>query len=179
MTRYVALIRGINVGGKNKISMSNLRESFQLSGFTNVSTYINSGNIIFESDILDLAQLVSNIENILVGDFGIATGVAVLSVPELHDAWDNAPRWWGEDPESKHNALFSIAPANTDIIAGEVEDTKPEYEMVDTHKHVIYWSAPLKTFSRTRWSKIVGSATYKKVTIRNFNTVKKLVEITR
>jgi len=179
MNQYVALIRGINVGGKNAVSMTRLKEVLLATGFENVSSYINSGNIIFESQVTDLAKLVAKFEGILLDDFAVTTRVAVLSAQELHESFVNAPSWWGKDPGSKHNALFVIAPADAHDIEREVGESKPEYEKIAMHNHVIFWSAPLITFSRTRWSKIVGTRAYDKITIRNFNTTKKLVDLTK
>jgi uncharacterized protein (DUF1697 family) len=178
MTQYIALIRGINVGGKNTVSMTTLKETLTASGFENVSSYINSGNIIFESKDTDLVALTNTFEKILLSKFSVVTRVAVLSVKELHDSWHHAPTWWGIDPNSKHNAIFVIAPAHATQIKAEVGEAKPEYEKIDTFGQVIFWSAPLSTFSRTRWSKIVTTSAYDKITIRNFNTTKKLVDLT-
>lgn len=178
MTRYIALIRGINVGGKNAVSMARLKDVLVRNGFSNVSTYINSGNIIFDSNETDLTRLVVSFESILFAEFGVTTRAAVLPVAEMHDSWQRAPEWWGQDSNSKHNAIFVIAPANAKEISAAVGEARMEYEKVYAYKHVIFWSAPLPTFSRTRWSKIVGTVSYDKVTIRNFNTTRKLVELT-
>ena len=178
MTQYIALIRGINVGGKNAVSMTRLKETLLNNGFENVSSYINSGNIIFDSEETDLTKLVATFENILFSKFAVTTRVAVLSVKEIHDSWKHAPKWWGQDSNSKHNAIFVIAPADAQEVAAGVGDAKPEYENIDVYNHVIFWSAPLDTFSRTRWSKIVSTSEYNKITIRNFNTTKKLVDLT-
>jgi uncharacterized protein (DUF1697 family) len=178
MTQYIALIRGINVGGKNTVSMTDLKESLLKNGFQNVSSYINSGNIIFESQETDLTKLVTTFENILLVEFTVTTRVAVLSVNEIHESWQHAPKWWGKDPNSKHNAIFVIAPADAREVAAGAGDAKPEYEKIEVYNHVIFWSAPLDTFSRTRWSKIVNTSEYDKITIRNFNTTKKLVDLT-
>lgn len=178
MTQYIALIRGINVGGKNAVSMTRLKEILLANGFVNVSSYINSGNIIFESQETDLSKLVDSFEKILLIKFAVTTRVAVLSVTELHQSWQHAPEWWGKDTNSKHNAIYVIAPADAQEVAKGVGHTKPEYEKIDVYNHVIFWSAPLGTFSRTRWSKIVSTSEYDKITIRNFNTTKKLVDLT-
>ena len=178
MTRYIALIRGINVGGKNTVSMTKLKEAMLAHGFENVTSYINSGNIIFDSQDSDLTNLIASFESLISTEFAVSTRVAVLPASEVHDAFSHAPRWWGSDLESKHNAIFVIAPARAEDVIREVGETKPEYENVAVHGQVIFWSAPLATFSRTRWSKIVGTASYHKITIRNFNTTKKLVELT-
>lgn len=176
--RYILLIRGINVGGNNKVGMPLLKASIEQAGFENVTTYINSGNVLFESTEAHLPTLVATFEKILLDKFDVKTYVAVIPVDEFQNAVSHAPEWWGSDPESKHNALFVIAPASAKDIAKVVGEAKPEYERIHLHSHVIFWSAPVKTFSRTRWSKIVGTAAYDKVTIRNHNTVYKLAELT-
>ena len=174
----IALIRGINVGGNSRVSMSELKEHFKAHGFTNVSTYINSGNVLFESDEKDLVKLVETCETIVKDNFAVTTGIAVLPVAELHDALDHAPSWWNTDPASKHNAIFVIAPAKAEAVMMAVGEAKPEYEKVAHYKNVIFWSAPLQSFSHSRWQKIVGSAAYKDVTIRNANTAIKLRALT-
>ena len=178
MTCYIALFRGINVGGNNKVSMAELKIAATAVGFQNVSTYINSGNVIFESDSTNLAALSDAFEALTKKVFGVTTRVSVISAAELADALKAAPDWWDTDPASKHNAIFVIAPASPDHIAAEVGDIKPEYEKVAIHGNVIFWSAPLKTFSRSRWSKIVGTEAYHNITIRNANTAKKLLVLT-
>lgn len=177
MTRYLALIRGINVGGKNMVSMPNLKTCFENAGLGNVMTYINSGNIFFDSSEKDLAQLVQSIETILTNDFRVTTKVAVVSVSEIKEAFSHAPAWWNKDAGSKHNAIFVIAPSTATEVIKAVGEAKPEYEKVEDYGRIIFWSAPLKTFSRTRWSKIVGSSAYNSITIRNANTFTKLVEL--
>jgi len=61
----------------------------------------------------------------------------------------------------------------------EVGVIKPEYEKIDYYGRIVFWSAPIKTFSRTRWSKVVGSSVYSSITLRNANTVKKLLQLAR
>ena len=178
MTCYIALFRGINVGGNNKVSMTELKTAAMAAGFQNVSTHINSGNVIFESNSIDLAALSDAFEALTKKVFGVTTRVSVISAAELADALNAAPDWWDTNPDSKHNAIFVIAPASTSQIAAEVGDIKPEYEKVAIHGNVIFWSAPLKTFGRSRWSKIVGTKAYRDITIRNANTTKKLLSLT-
>lgn len=178
MNRYIALIRGINVGGNNKVSMLALKTELEKSKLSDIATYINSGNVIFSSPETSLVKLVAAFEQILEESFAVTTTVSVLSVAEFHEAVEHAPKWWGSDNDTKHNGLFVIAPTSADEIIKEVGSPKPEYEKIDSFKHVIFWSAPVATFGRTRWSKIVGTAAYKSVTIRNSNTIRKLYELT-
>jgi len=177
--KYIALLRGINVGGNNKVSMAELKVVFETLGFVNVFTYINSGNVIFESDLHDKVALVVMCEKAIEKQFGFHVICSVILAKELLDALENAPSWWGIEDGVKHNALFIIAPATANEIIEEVGEAKPEYEKVAAVEPIIFWSAPLETFGRTRYSKIVGTKSYASVTIRNANTTKKLAELSR
>jgi uncharacterized protein (DUF1697 family) len=177
MQKYIALLRGINVGGKNKISMPELKKAFEEIGYTEVTTYINSGNVIFFSDHEDQVEIRKNCEQAISENFNLNITVTIISVKELSSALDHAPVWWDTDPQSKHNAIFVIPPATAIEIMEQVGIAKPEYEQVDHYGQIIFWSAPLDTFSKTRWAKIVGKSAYNHVTIRNANTTKKLVQL--
>ncbi len=178
MERYVALLRGVNVGGKNIISMPSLKAAFEDAGFQKVSTYINSGNIIFSAEGEDVLALQQTCRQAVADMFRLNIAVAVISAKDLQEALDHAPAWWDSDHDSKHNAIFVIAPADSNAIIESVGRSKPEHEQVSHYGRVIFWSAPLKTFSRTRWSKIVSTTAYSSVTIRNANTAKKLSQLT-
>lgn len=177
MRKYVALLRGVNVGGKNKIPMGLLKAAFEGAGFDGVSTYINSGNIFFASDEEDSLALQTQCREIIMDAFGLDIAVAVISREELSDALNNAPSWWDKDADAKHNAIFVIAPAAAGSVMEAVGDAKPDYEKVAFRGPVIFWSAPRETFSRTRWSKVSGSAAYSSITIRNANTAKKILQL--
>lgn len=175
--KYIALLRGINVGGNNKVAMTDLRHCFEDAGFTNVLTYINSGNVIFDSTETSKAKLVRLCEQVIETQFGFHIICTVIQAAELQIALDHAPSWWGKDKEASHNAIFVIAPKTTEDIISAIGETKPEYESVAAYDPIIFWSAPVRTFSRTRYSKIVGTKAYKSITIRNLNTTKKLLEL--
>lgn len=177
MKKYIVLLRGINVGGKNKVSMMELKELFEKKGFQDVVTYINSGNIVFSSENSDIGFLKSNCEALILERFKLDLSVMVISAEEMIEALSNAPDWWDVDKESKHNAIFVIPPTTIDDVFKEVGEIKPEYEKVGHFGRVIFWSAPLITFSRTRWSSVVGKSVYNSITIRNSNTVKKLIKL--
>ena len=174
--RYIALLRGINVGGNNKVSMSDLRICFEQAGFKSVRTYINSGNVIFDTAIGDTVELVALCESAIEKQFGFHVVCAVISSADLQDALLHAPSWWGID-DAKHNAIFVIAPRTVEDVMADVGAEKPEYERVAAYHPVIFWTAPLQTFGRTRYSKIVGTSAYQSITIRNANTTKKLARL--
>ncbi|HHY74489.1 MAG TPA: DUF1697 domain-containing protein [Bacillus bacterium] len=175
--RYIALLRGINVGGKNKISMNDLKTCFVKAGFKNTMTYINSGNVIFDSEEENTLKLAKKCEEIIEKEFGFPISLALIDVNTLKEALEHAPTWWGTDPNSKHNTIFVIQPTTSKEVIEDVGELRPEYEQVYAFKDIIFWSAPLKTFSRTRWSKVVGKKSYQNITIRNANTTKKLLEL--
>jgi uncharacterized protein (DUF1697 family) len=177
MEKYLALLRGINVGGNNTIPMPALKAAFTNAGFTDVSTYINSGNVLFSAQETEISALQQQCRQAIIGAFQLDITVAVISAADLQEALVHAPAWWGNDPLSKHNAIFVIAPAETESLLAMVGAAKPEYEQLAYHGQVIFWSAPIATFSRTRWSKVVGTSAYGSITIRNANTAKKLAKL--
>lgn len=176
--RYIALLRGINVGGNNKIAMSELKRCFLDAGFSHVETYINSGNVLFDGDRNDESILQKMCETLIKNHFGFSVAVALVKAESLKNMMAKAPEWWGKDPSSKHNAIFVIQPYSALEIMEEVGQTKPEYEKVQAVDSMIFWSAPIETFSKTRWAKIVGTKAYQKITIRNANTAWKLLQLT-
>lgn len=177
MKKYIALLRGINVSGKNKISMPALKSAFEETGFLDVITYINSGNVIFSSSIQDKSELIRKCESIITDKFMLNIPVAIVSAQELSETLKNTPEWWDVDKEEVNYAIFLISPISVEEVFREVGEAKPEYEKVAYYGNVIFWSAPLKTFSKTRWSRIASSSVNNNVTIRNANTTKKLLDL--
>ena len=113
---------------------------------------------------------------IIMDTFGLHIITAVISAEEYADALNHAPNWWDNDVDSKHNAIFVIKPVTVAEVIEAVGETKPGYEQAASYGQVIFWSAPIKTFSQTRWSQVVSAKTlYNSVTIRNANTAKKLL----
>jgi uncharacterized protein (DUF1697 family) len=179
MEKYIALLRGINVGGNRPVPMSALKALFEENGFADVSTYIQSGNVIFSGEPGREDAIREACAAMIEARFGFRVPVAVISAAELADALDHAPGWWNADKSAKNNAVFVIPPASPEDIFREVGETKPEYEQADVYGRVIFWSAPAETFSRTRLSRVVGSGVYDNITIRNANTTVKLRELTQ
>lgn len=175
--KFIALLRGINVGGHNKVAMVELKKCFESLGFDKVATYINSGNVIFESSKSDKAKLVRLCEDGIEKQFGFRIVCSVISAAELKSALKRAPDWWGTDSNASHNALFVIAPKTAREIVGSFGKPKPEYEKVSVSEPIIFWSAARETIGRSRYSRIVGTEAYRSVTIRNANTTRKLAEL--
>ena len=177
MERYIVLLRGVNVGGNNKIAMPRWKEALEARGLQNVLTYINSGNAIFDSALPETAVKAA-CEEVILNTFGLDITACVLAAGALRDAISHAPDWWNQGADSKHNALFVIPPATACEVCDGVGAAKPDYERVAYYGRVIFWSAPLATFHRTRWSKITQSKElYNAITIRNANTALKLLRL--
>ena len=94
MKRYVALLRGINISGKNKISMAELKKEFEKLAFEEVKIYLNSGNVIFSSSENDPKRFTSQIEGMIKNQFDLDIPVFVISREALEDILHNAPEWW-------------------------------------------------------------------------------------
>jgi uncharacterized protein (DUF1697 family) len=178
MLKYIALLRGVNIGGNNKIIMAELKTAFERQGFHDVFTYINSGNVIFKSDIADETALNALCEKRISVDFGLNIAVCVISATDLCETLTHAPVWWNKAPDTRHDAFFVIPPMTAAEVYAHVGEVKSEYEKAYHYGKVIFWSAPMATFSRTRWSKISRDKTmYSAITVRNANTALKLAKL--
>jgi uncharacterized protein (DUF1697 family) len=167
------------VGGNNKISMSELKAAFEKRGFENVVTYINSGNIPFDSD-LGLQEAKAACGNLIETGFGLKIAVGIITADHLAEALGHAPEWWNSDADSTHNAIFVIPPATAEEVFSAVGEAKTEYEKIYRYGSMIFWSASLKTYSWMRWSKIVqNKAVYNLITIRNAHTTLKLAALAK
>ena len=103
MRRYIALLRGVNISGKNKVPMAELKLGFESLGFPDVRTWLNSGNVVFSSEETEPAALTGQIEGMIQRRFGLEIPVFVLPQEELADTLRHAPDWWGtEDPDGEY-----------------------------------------------------------------------------
>ena len=108
--KYIALLRGINISGKNKISMSELKRALEENGYENVSTYLNSGNVIFETKQKSKDIIAKDIYNIVKATFNLEIPIFIMTAVELEDILDNNPNWWGTGDKSIYDSLIFIIP---------------------------------------------------------------------
>ena len=97
MKRYIALLRGVNISGKNKVPMAELKKCFEALDFTEVKTYLNSGNVVFSCADADAAELTGRIERMIRHEFGLDIPVFIILQEELADILLHAPVWWGTE----------------------------------------------------------------------------------
>lgn len=174
---YVALLRGINVGGNNIIKMVDLKTCFEKMGFLDVRTYIQSGNVVFSSSIRDIDTLISEIEVGLYRQFKIRIPVVVVSDKQLREVVESAPHGFGTQPDMyRYDVIFLKAP----LMAKEAVENipiNPDVDRVYAGKRVLYFSRLIAEATRSRMSKIVSMHMYTYMTIRNWNTTTKLLEM--
>lgn len=177
MRRYVALLRGINISGKNKISMADLKKRFAELDFSEVKTYLNSGNVVFSSDIEDKNMLTNKIAKMIKDKFCLDIPVYVILQEELEDILHHAPDWWGnDDKEIYDNLIFLMPPLSYDEFYAEIGIPNAEYEKVFDYKNIVFWSFSRKDYQKTNWWSKTASASVKdKITIRTANTIRKIV----
>jgi uncharacterized protein (DUF1697 family) len=145
------------------------------AGLMNVRTYIQSGNVIFESIEESTAELAQIIHSVLLKSFALDVDVAVFSESDWRRIIDNAPDWWGQNQEWKHNLIVLLKPYNIKEVVEAIGPLKPDIEAMEPGDGVIYQSMSFKLFGRTTTGKIASSPIYKRMTIRNYNTATKLL----
>lgn len=174
--KYVALLRGINVGGKNKLAMAELRQCLEDLGFSNVSTYIASGNVLLESDKKP-DEIQKLIEDVLPTRFKLDSElikVLVLSHDQLQAVIENKPKGFGEQPDTYHSDVVFLMGIEVDA-ALKVFDPREGVDTIWSGQGVVYSQRLSALRTKSRLSKIIGTPAYKFMTIRTYNTVAKLL----
>ena len=176
MKRYIAFLRGVNISGKNKVPMAELKKGFEELGFAEVRTYLNSGNVIFSCEEDNIAPFSNQIEMTIKNQFGIDIPVFVISQEKLKDILNNAPNWWGSESRSIYdNLIFIMPPVTFADVFNEIGEPKEGLEKIMEYKGTIFWSFSRKDYQKTNWwSKTARAAISSKLTIRTANTVRKI-----
>lgn len=172
--QYVALLRGINVGGNNKISMADLRDAFEAEGYGAVRTYLNSGNVLFEADG-KAPDLEDEVEGMLERRLGVDLVVVVRSRRQLQNVVREAPEGFGEEPDRFHSdVVFLKAPLTPSRALGVVE-LREGVDQVWPGTGVLYFARLSARRTQSKMSRIVGTPEYQLMTIRSWNTTTKLL----
>jgi uncharacterized protein (DUF1697 family) len=171
--RYVALLRGINVGGKNLIGMPALLACFEAQGFTDVVTYIQSGNVLFTTSEARSA-LVGRIEATLAGQFRYAASVVLRSRPQMREVVEGAPAGFGTRPAVfRYDVIFLKEPL-TVAEALESVATKQGVDRVFPGEGVLYTTRLIEKASQSHLNRLTRKPVYQGMTLRNWNTTTKL-----
>ncbi|MEP6925369.1 MAG: DUF1697 domain-containing protein [Pyrinomonadaceae bacterium] len=173
--KYVALLRGINVGGKNKIEMETLREVFGAQGLENVKTYINSGNVIFETAQTDDKKLAEQIERAIEAEFSLKIKVIVRSIAEIKNIIENNP-FAGQFENDKDLHVFFL----DEKLPGEKEtlllSNSNETEMFAVRNLEIFCLLRISVLDSLMGKDYIGKKLKVSATARNWRTINKIAE---
>jgi uncharacterized protein (DUF1697 family) len=174
--RYVALLRGINVGGRTLVKMAELKTCFDSLGFDRVSTYIASGNVLFDSDEEDAAKLAETIEDAIEQGFELPVKVVVLDQKAYARVVKAIPEPWIGDGTLRANVAFLRPGTDAKQV---VRELRPDaaIEEVKAVDAAILWATRRDSLNRSVMRKLIGGAAYKELTVRNLNTTLKLHEL--
>ena len=174
MTRYALLVRGINVGGKNKVVMAQLRQELTELGLEKVETYINSGNIFFTSPDAK-ARLVEELETFFAVNYPFIQNFSLLSQEDYEEELKNLPAWWSEDLARK-DVLFYTEGLDVDQVIEKVNSLELEDEVVHFGKLGIFWGKySEESYYETAYHKyLLKMHFYRQITIRNAKTFDKI-----
>jgi uncharacterized protein (DUF1697 family) len=174
--RYVALLRGINVGGKSTIRMPDLKECVEALGYDDVSTFIASGNVLFETPERRAAKLESAIERALEQRFRLPIAVVVRSRAEHGRIVKAIPANWIGNDSLRVNVAFLRRSVDGRKLAGELEPREGVDELVAT-KFALIWATRRDALTRSGMQKLIGGTAYRDMTVRNLNTTLRLNEL--
>lgn len=177
MNTFIALLRGINISGKNKVPMAELKTIFENLGFEEVKTLLNSGNVVFNSESEDQTEIRQKIQTALTQNYDFDIPVIVIRKSELESIVAQAPDWWGtEDKAFYHNLIFIMEGSNSEEIMKALGEPKPEIEQILPAGNAIFWTYSLKDYQKSPWWKKTATTEIKDlITIRTAGTVKKIL----
>ncbi len=176
-TTWLALLRGINVGGRNVIRMAELRECFESEGFRDVVTYIQSGNVIFRSASSGPGALTVRIERMLAEAFDYRAKVTLRSRKQMRAVVEGAPEGFGARPDvHRYDVLFLMPPLTAADVMEQVS-TRSGVDEAWAGEGVLYFSRLIAKASRSHLSRLASMAVYQSMTIRNWKTTTRLLQL--
>jgi uncharacterized protein (DUF1697 family) len=175
---YVALLRGINVGGNRKIEMKRLKATFEQLGLGDVRTYINSGNVIFRTESTDATALAGVLEAAIETDFGFPVKVLVRSADDIRALVDALPADWANDDAAKCDVMFLAEEIDGPDILDRLT-IKPDIDDARYVPGAVLWRVERPKATRSGMMKLVGTELYAQMTVRNCNTARKLDSLMR
>jgi uncharacterized protein (DUF1697 family) len=169
---YIALLRGINVGNSVKMNMKELKEVFEEAGYMNVSTYINSGNVFFES-LGTSRDIRENIEDELLQKTGSRIKVLINTKSEIVKIANCIPINWENNTTQKTDVAYLFESIDDEKIIEELP-LKKEYIHIMYVKGAIVWNVLRDNYNKSHLNKVISHKIYKDMTVRNVNTARYL-----
>jgi uncharacterized protein (DUF1697 family) len=175
---FLCLLRGINVGGNRKVEMARLRTVFEDLGYTDVRTFINSGNVIFGSGAKDLPMLTRRIEKGIEDEFGFPVDVVVVGVDRLEQLVEDIPDDWVDDQRMRCYVMFLWPEIDAEAVLDEIP-SNPDIEDIRYLPGAVVWRIDRKLVTKSKVTRMVGTDVYKQLSMRSVNTVRKLLALMR
>jgi len=172
---YLALLRGINVGGKNKVEMARLKKTFETIGATEVRTYINSGNVVFRYKRAR-SRLRAVIERAIEAEFGFPVRIVLRDLKEVRSLTKAIPVTWKEDSTMRCYVMFLWEEVDDPSVLDQVT-IKDDLDDVKFVPGAIIWRVDRDVLNRSGMMRLTSDDLYKQMTIRNVNTVRKLADM--
>jgi uncharacterized protein (DUF1697 family) len=170
----MALLRGINVGGKNPLSMADLRAVLEDAGYEAVQTYIQSGNVLFQTEA-PRQGLEESVQALLAEQLGCSAVVVVRSHRQLSSVVGSAPDGFGADPATHLSDVVFLKGPLTSAQAMRVVSLREGVDRAWAGKGVLYFDRLAECRSRSRFSRLVSTPQYQRMTIRNWSTTTRLL----
>lgn len=174
--KYVGLLRGINVGGNTLVKMSDLKKAVENCGYDKVLTYINSGNVIFETDQKDSTKITETLEKEFAKTLHHNLRVVVRSHSQLQKIVDEIPSLWKKNTDVRCYIAFVKEPVTPDVVIAEIT-CKEGIDFVHEGNGVVYMSTLLTGITNSGFAILAAKKIYKDITIRNYNTVQKILAL--
>lgn len=173
---HVTFLRAINVGGKSIVSMAALKEAFTGLGFSDVRTYVNSGNVMFSTRTEDTQVLATRIEKTIEEQTGMPIRALVLSRSALKKIVDFIPAAWVDDRETRCYVILLWKDVDDSGILAKLPND-PAIEEIRYTPGAVIWRLDRKNLGKSRLTRIIGTPIYKQLTMRSVNTIRKLDEL--
>jgi uncharacterized protein (DUF1697 family) len=171
---YVALLRGINVGGNAKVAMPQLKVLFEQLGFEQVKTYINSGNVVFSDATHKPAQIEKLIEAGIAKELGLNIHVIVRDIINIKSLNQSIPAHWVNDAQQKTDVIFLWQDIDSPDVLQDIK-FNPAVETVKYYNGALVWNVARKHTHPGSLIQLAKLSKYKQMTVRNINTVRKLL----
>ena len=175
MTTYISLLRGINVSGRNLVRMDALRLMYENSGFFNVSTYVQSGNVVFQGDDFNLNDLEQKISGQIEKDFGLKVPVIILTIDRLKQTIENNPFLNDKEPSNTYVTFLFSEPGQYDKAA--IESKKQDDEEIMFSENAVYLYCPGGYGKTKLTNNFLESRLGVVATTRNWKTTNELFKI--
>lgn len=174
---FVALLRGINVGGNNKVDMKKLKLTFEGIGLADVVTYINTGNIIFRDDSRTAQEIIVKLEEAIAADFGLTIRVMVRTFNEIKSIMNKVPEHWTNGTDMKSDIMYLWDEIDDESVLEKLT-INPEVDRVSYVPGAVLWSYDRVDADKSGMNKMTTSKKiFQQMTVRNVNTARKIYEL--